>query len=118
MNLELALVILLVVVLLVLAIIIKELSSIKSKLAFVNQKVTDNSPLQLQAYERLALFAERSSLRNLVTRVDAPTNTAAAMHYALLEELKNEFAHNVSQQIYVKPEVWDCLLYTSPSPRD
>ncbi len=67
--------------------------------------------LRLQAYERLTLFAERAGLKNLVSRtsIDSLGDSAAAMHSALLENLKSEYEYNTSQQIYVSKEVWNAL---------
>lgn len=88
--------------------VIKQLADIRHMLTNKTEK-PDNSPIQLQAYERLALFTERAGLRNLVSRVNAPTDTAAAMHFALLDEIKNEYSHNITQQVYVTPEVWNAV---------
>ena len=109
MNLELVIIILLVIVLAGLALVIKMLNDIKAEQAFAKGKGTENSGLQLQAYERLTLFADRAGLKNLVTRVNAESDSAAALHYALLEEIKTEFNYNVSQQVYVTPEVWNAV---------
>lgn len=109
MDLQLVTVLLSVVSLLGLAVVIKMLNDLKSELAFNKNKQTDNSPLQLQAYERLSLFADRTGLKNLVTRVNADTDTAASLHYALLEEVKTEYNYNVTQQVYVTPEVWSAV---------
>ena len=66
----------------------------------------EQTRLQLNAFERLTLFAERSGLKNLVARVVPEGDSAAAMHMALIDTIKAEYEHNVTQQIYVSPEVW------------
>lgn len=67
--------------------------------------------LRLQAYERLTLFAERAGLKNLVSRSagNAYGESAAALHSHLINELKQEYEYNVSQQIYVSKEVWNAI---------
>jgi hypothetical protein len=63
----------------------------------------------LQAYERLTLFAERAGLKNLVSRTEYAGMGAGMLHGTLIETLKSEFDYNLSQQIYVSPEVWNAL---------
>lgn len=66
-------------------------------------------PLQLQAYERLALLCERISIPNLISRVNQPQATAQEMRILLLEHIKQEFEYNASQQIYVSKVAWDAV---------
>lgn len=65
--------------------------------------------LKLQAYERLSVFAERSSLKNLVTRTPYGHLTVVDFQLTLMDILKNEYEYNVSQQIYVAPEMWKAI---------
>lgn len=65
--------------------------------------------LKLQAYERLTLFAERASLKNLVSRIPAEGNTVIELQMAMLEALRTEYEYNVSQQIYISPAMWKAL---------
>src|SRR5262245_51508551 len=58
-------------------------------------------PLRLQAYERLALFLERISPGYLVLRVHKSHMTAGMLHEQLTATVREEFEHNVTQQIYV-----------------
>jgi len=66
----------------------------------------ESIPLRLQAYERLVLFLERISLENLVKRLHNSDLTAAELHAFLLTTVRNEFEHNITQQLYVSPECW------------
>lgn len=68
-------------------------------------------PLQLQAYERLVLLAERVSLPNLVSRANAnyPDLNAKSMQLILLESIKQEVEYNTTQQIYVSPVAWEAV---------
>jgi hypothetical protein len=71
----------------------------------------ETARLQLQAYERLTLFAERAGLKNLVSRsvANAYEESAPSMHNRLIEEIKQEYDYNTSQQIYVSKEVWNAV---------
>jgi hypothetical protein len=64
-------------------------------------------PLRLQAYERMALFLERISAPNLLMRLNNSELTAIQLQSILLEEIRNEFAHNFSQQVYMSDEAWE-----------
>lgn len=65
--------------------------------------------MQLQAYERLILLSERISLTNLVNRLSAAGLSAREMQSLLVETIKQEFDHNITQQIYVSAEAWDAV---------
>ena len=66
-------------------------------------------PLRLQAYERLVLLLERISPSNLLIRVNRPGMTASELHSALTQALRDEFDHNLSQQVYVSGKAWENL---------
>jgi len=69
-----------------------------------------SKPLQLQAYERITLLAERISIPSLVSRAGQQSNlTAREMHLLLLESVKQEYEYNASQQIYVTPVAWEAV---------
>lgn len=70
----------------------------------------NSRPLQLQAYERIAMLAERISIPNLVSRANQQGElTSREMQLLLLESIKQEFEYNVSQQIYVTPVAWEAV---------
>jgi hypothetical protein len=66
-------------------------------------------PLRLQAYERIALFLERMTPSNLLLRLSAPGLPAKEFQQVLLSEIRNEYNHNVSQQIFMSEMVWDLV---------
>ncbi len=66
-------------------------------------------PNRLQAYERICLFLERISPPNLLLRLNNPIYSARELHKILLDEIRNEYNHNVSQQIYMSEEVWNMV---------
>src|SRR5918993_1546163 len=69
----------------------------------------DMKPLKLQAYERLVILCERISLPNLISRVNRPDLSAREMQYMLVENIKQEFEYNASQQIYVSQTAWEAV---------
>ncbi|MGC4103906.1 DUF7935 family protein [Ferruginibacter sp.] len=69
----------------------------------------DTIKLRLQAYERLTLYAERAGLKNLVSRLHSEDTSARQMQMELLQTLNSEYEYNVSQQIYVSPEMWKAI---------
>jgi len=64
------------------------------------------NPVRLNAYERFALFLERINPDSMLLRIQMSGMTVADLHVALLANIREEFEHNVSQQIYVSPELW------------
>ncbi len=64
------------------------------------------NPVRLNAYERFALFLERIHPDSMILRVQLSGMTVSDLHLALLANIREEFEHNVSQQIYVSPELW------------
>ena len=66
-------------------------------------------PARLSAYERVILLLERISLSSIVLRINDPQFNVAVFHQQLLAELRNEFNHNMSQQIYVSDEAWGMI---------
>jgi hypothetical protein len=65
--------------------------------------------LQLQAYERLILLTDRIALPNLITRLNQPGLSAKDMQLLLTQNIRHEFEHNITQQIYVSPAAWDAV---------
>ena len=65
--------------------------------------------LQLQAYERLILLAERISLPSLISRSNQPGLSLKEMQTILTQSIRQEFDYNITQQIYVSNEAWDAL---------
>src|SRR5687767_3147833 len=67
-------------------------------------------PLRLQAYERLILLCERIDFADLVLRLKTPGTSARELQSALLIAVQQEFEHNLTQQLYISPELWQVLL--------
>ncbi|MBN8823695.1 MULTISPECIES: hypothetical protein [unclassified Spirosoma] len=64
-------------------------------------------PIRLQAYERMVLFLERISPNNLLLRLGNSSTTVIEFQQRLLQEIRDEYNHNLSQQVYMSQKVWD-----------
>lgn len=64
-------------------------------------------PLKFQAYERMVLFLERITPQNLLTRVMKHPVSVDMLHSKLLATIREEYEHNMSQQLYVSDNAWD-----------
>lgn len=66
-------------------------------------------PVRLQAYERLVLLLERIEPAGLILRTSHAGMNAASLHQALVQTVRDEFDHNLSQQLYVSAKVWEMV---------
>ena len=81
-----------------------------SKLITLKTKNTETIlPIRLQAGERLCLLLERARPNNLIRRVNTGNYTAKELHRLLVEEVRDEFNHNLSQQVYFSDETWESV---------
>ena len=73
------------------------------------------TPIRLRAYERLILVLERTTPSTLILNVAKPGMTNMQLHAELLASLRQEFSHNLSQQVYVSDEIWNYIRGTQES---
>ncbi|HEY1009718.1 MAG: hypothetical protein ACO1NS_09610 [Daejeonella sp.] len=66
-------------------------------------------PLRLQAYERTVLFLERINPANMLLRLHVPGMSAKEMQNIIIADIKAEYQHNISQQIYVSQTTWNVV---------
>lgn len=64
-------------------------------------------PIRLQAYERLTLLLERIAPNNLIRRLNDSNYSAQEFQHVLVASVREEFNHNLAQQVYVSDEVWN-----------
>ncbi|MGQ8870573.1 DUF7935 family protein [Myroides sp. TSA_177.3] len=83
-------------------------------LAQLSNKETgiDTKALKLQACERLVIYAERSDLKKLILRVQPLSTDTQAYAHLLVQHLEQEYEYNVTQQLYVSPELWAIVVHT------
>lgn len=67
------------------------------------------NPIRLQAYERLALFLERISPNSLILRCYQPGMDIKLLQGVMTKNVRDEFEHNLSQQVYVSTEAWSLI---------
>ena len=65
--------------------------------------------LRLQAYERMVLFLERINPPNLLIRVSPGNKKASDLQNALLKAIREEYEHNLSQQLFISGSSWDLI---------
>ncbi|WP_316823182.1 hypothetical protein [Pedobacter gandavensis] len=81
-------------------------------LRFTNAKKEDSTQLfslRLQAHERLIVFVERINPSNLFLRLYVPGISAQELQALVLNEIRAEYQHNVTQQLYVSEIIWKVI---------
>lgn len=66
-------------------------------------------PQRLQAYERLTLLLERISPNKLLVRVTPTSSNKEEYETLLLQNIQQEFEHNLTQQVYVSDKCWSVI---------
>ena len=74
----------------------------------------DTQLLKLQAYERLILLANRIAIPHLVSRLQQDGKSSSSLsstdqQLLLVATIKEEFEHNVTQQLYVSKTAWEAV---------
>ncbi len=77
------------------------------ELQLKNKELT--TPIRLQAYERIVLLLERISPNSLIMRVHYPGMNAFQLQTELIKNIREEFEHNLSQQVYMSSQAWDLV---------
>jgi len=67
-------------------------------------------PLRLQAYERMCLFLERITPNNLLLRLAPSAMSALELQQIILHEIREEYNHNVAQQLYISTQAWEQIV--------
>ena len=66
-------------------------------------------PQRVDAYQRVILLMERIHPNSLVMRHNNPGLPAAAMQIKLLESIREEYEHNIAQQLFINAGTWDMV---------
>jgi len=64
-------------------------------------------PVRLQAFERIILLLERIDAVQVVKRCISPGMTAGQLKLKAINEIRNEFNHNITQQVYISASSWE-----------
>ena len=108
-SMEYASITVLIVLLVLAAWLLYEFRTMKDEVRKSADSKNEAMKLKLQAYERLTLFADRISLRNLVARTSYGGLSVVELQLTLLETIRTEYEYNVSQQIYVSADIWKAI---------
>jgi hypothetical protein len=68
-------------------------------------------PNRLHAYERVCLFLERISPNSLILRLNQGDYSSREFQHILTNEIREEFNHNVSQQVYMSEDAWTLVVH-------
>ncbi|MFF5384227.1 hypothetical protein [Pedobacter suwonensis] len=63
-------------------------------------------PLRLQAHERLIIFVDRINPANLLVRLHQQGIAIATLQAGILNEIRSEYQHNITQQLYIDSVTW------------
>ncbi|PKQ63026.1 hypothetical protein BZG02_09645 [Labilibaculum filiforme] len=77
---------------------------IKHQILLKNQKQI--TPIRLQACERLIIFLERIHPESLIIRENTNKLSSLDLQQKLILAIRNEYEHNLAQQLYVTDESW------------
>jgi len=61
------------------------------------------------AYQRIVLLLERITPHSLIMRLHNTNKSAIALQTELLSNIRNEFDHNVAQQIFISNSSWEMV---------
>ena len=79
-----------------------------------NQLIIENSklltPARMQAYERMVLFLERIAPMRLVLRQNQADLNVVQFQKKLIQVVREEFEHNLSQQLYISSKAWNMVF--------
>lgn len=85
----------------------KEMRSVQIELKKERQKFF--LPNRVDAYQCIILLMERIHPNSLIMRHNNPGMPAAAMQVKLLEAIRNEYEHNIAQQMFISQATWDLV---------
>ena len=74
------------------------------------QKQAFYLPSKLEAYQRLILLLERLHPAHLTLRVLQVQATAKMQQTVLIQTVRDEFEHNIAQQLFVSEQAWRAVV--------
>lgn len=85
----------------------KEVFNMKAELKKQRQEYF--LPSRVEAYQRAILLMERIHPNSLVMRLHNPGLPAKAMQADFLKAIREEYDHNVAQQLFISPQGWQMV---------
>ena len=66
-------------------------------------------PSRVEAYQRVILLLERIHPNSLIMRIHKPSASAKTFQATLLKTIREEYDHNVAQQIFISLQGWQMV---------
>ena len=85
----------------------KEIILLQAELKKRNQEYF--LPMRLEAYQRAILLLERIHPNSLVMRFHNPGLPARALQLEMIKSIREEYNHNVAQQLFISTEGWNMI---------
>ena len=85
----------------------KEVMNMKAELKKQRQEYF--LPSRVEAYQRAILLMERIHPNSLVMRLHNPGLPAKALQADFLKAIREEYDHNVAQQLFISPQGWQMV---------
>jgi hypothetical protein len=82
----------------------KEITNVKLELKKSRQEFF--LPNRLEAYQRVILYLERIHPNAIIMRIHNPGLSSNAFQSELIKTIREEFDHNVAQQLFISPAAW------------
>ena len=90
----------------------------ESQEQWINKQKSKHNPalnIRLKAYERLTLFVERISPEKIIQRLITPQMNCSQLQIKLLQTIREEYEHNLTQQLYVSDDAWQAISFSKES---
>ena len=84
----------------------------KQRLEIYEQNSKSTIQMRLQAYERLTIFLERMHPTSMISRFYTQGSTAQDLQLTMVQNIRSEFEHNLSQQVYISHQLWQTIIVT------
>ncbi len=85
--------------------VLKELEKVRMETILKSKETI--LPIRIQAYERMCLFLERIAPASVLSRLNASGLSAKELQTLALRDIREEFNHNISQQLYMSENAWN-----------
>ncbi len=81
----------------------------KRNIRLRKELVSTTLPVKLQAYERIILLLERINPEQMLFRAHKSGMSAKRFQMDLLNILRHEYEHNLTQQLYISDDAWSLV---------
>jgi hypothetical protein len=85
------------------------IAEISNSISLKKERQQHFLPLRVDSYQRMILFMERISPNSLIMRTFNNEKPAKIFQTELLETIRQEYEHNVAQQLFISPKSWKLI---------